>query len=131
MIKTAYKFDEANKAVKELYKKTKDAFDKQIKSIKSEKEIDNDSLVIVQTASQISTSVYGVALSEYYSLIRRNVSIAARLAAAANSKAGKKAKADNAKSSANNNEEVEDDDYVYGESATYSREIASLFDWKF
>lgn len=141
MIRTAYKFDEANKAVKELYKKAKDTFDKQIKSIKAEKEIDNDTLVIAQTASQISTTIFGVALSEYYSLVRRNVSIAAKLASAANSKEGKKnkfANSDEGRAWAKERDEAQNysgagyaSGNSYGESATYSQEIANLFDWKF
>lgn len=140
MISTAYKFDEANKAVKELYKKAKNVFDKQIKDIKAEKDIDNDALTLVQFTSQTSTAIFGTALSEYYSLVKRNVSIASRLASAYNSikKKDKYAKSTEGRAW---QKEIEDAQKYsgagyasgnsYGESATYSEEIANLFDWKF
>lgn len=127
---------EYNVNLKKAFKSCRESFNEMIKFANKNADIDSGKVKAFHEIVNLCTTIYGAAFAEYYNVVRTNVMIATRTALASNVNALKNAaNPDNDSQAAGvdkkkkaTKESVED---ITAESATYTEEIESLFDWKF
>jgi hypothetical protein len=158
MVEAVSKFKTKNDAVKKAYKGCADHLNDIRKETKKASEINSEKLAGIEKSIRETTIIFGVAMSEYYKLMRNNVMVLIK----ANNKGAKNAAVnkakdvahdvkhgvDNAKAIAKNAKDLAKDqkakknaekkdieesavsDIPEG-SMTYTEEVESLFNWSF
>ena len=127
IVKVIKTFKEGNAFIKALYKKCNDYYNDVVKEAEAESEPKPNWIEYNKTQVANTTIVFGAALQSYYKLIRQDVGIAIKLAA--KSKLPGKKKAAEGENTAAETAPAKGE--TQKESANFSAEVDSLFNWSF